>query len=68
MTPLLTTDRLELYQPATADLAGVAALVAPEAVRRFLGNRAVDMADEYSRFARNAGSWGAVWLWQFHGA
>jgi len=55
--PFLTTERLALFQPVATDLAGVAALVAPDAVRRFLGNRPVDMADEYARFARNAGSW-----------
>ncbi|WP_420381227.1 GNAT family N-acetyltransferase [Novosphingobium sp.] len=54
---MLTTARLELSQPVAADLAGVAAMVAPETVRRFLGNRPVDMAAEYARFARNAGSW-----------
>ena len=57
LAPILTTARLELYRPQAADLAGVAAIVAPDAVRRFLGNRAVSMADEYARFARNAGSW-----------
>jgi len=54
---MLITERLELSQPVAADLAGVAALVAPDAMRRFLGDRAPDMADEYARFARNAGSW-----------
>jgi RimJ/RimL family protein N-acetyltransferase len=54
---MLTTERLELSQPVAADLEGVAALVAPEAMRRFLGDRAPDMAGEYARFARNAGSW-----------
>jgi RimJ/RimL family protein N-acetyltransferase len=55
--PTLTTARLELFRPEAADLAGVAALTAPEAVRRFLGNREVSIADEYARFLRNAGSW-----------
>lgn len=54
---MLTTDRLELAPPVVGDLAGVAALVAPDAVRRFLGDRPADMAGEFARFSRNAGSW-----------
>jgi RimJ/RimL family protein N-acetyltransferase len=57
MTVILTTERLELHQPQAADLAGVAAIMVPPAVRRFLGNREVSMADEFARFMRNAGSW-----------
>ncbi len=57
MTVILTTERLELHQPQAADLAGVAAIMVPPAVRRFLGNREVSIADEFARFMRNAGSW-----------
>ena len=32
-------------------------MVAPEAVRRFLGNRPTTMAEESARLLRNAGSW-----------
>jgi RimJ/RimL family protein N-acetyltransferase len=55
--PLLTTARLDLFQPQADDLPGVAAMMVPDAVRRHLGNRVVSMADEFSRFLRNAGSW-----------
>jgi RimJ/RimL family protein N-acetyltransferase len=55
--PVLTTARLELFRPQADDLSGVAAIVAPAAVRRFLGNREVSLADEFSGFLRNAGSW-----------
>jgi len=54
---MLTTERLELTRPVATDLAGVAALVAPETMRRFLGDRPPEMAGEFARFARNAGSW-----------
>jgi RimJ/RimL family protein N-acetyltransferase len=57
MTVILTTERLELHQPRAADLAGLATIMVPQAVRRFLGNREVSMADEFARFMRNAGSW-----------
>jgi RimJ/RimL family protein N-acetyltransferase len=56
-SPQLVTDRLELWRPRAQDIAGVAAIVAPEAVRRHLGNREPSMADEFSRVLRNAGSW-----------
>lgn len=56
-TPILTTARLELHQPQAADLPGITALVEPAAVRRFLGNREVSLADEFARVMRNAGSW-----------
>jgi RimJ/RimL family protein N-acetyltransferase len=55
--PLLTTARLDLCQPQAADLTGLAALLEPDAVRRFLGNRLPDLSDTYARLARNAGSW-----------
>ena len=55
--PVLITDRLELYRPQATDLPGLAALIAPDAVRRHLGNRPPDLADTFARMARNAGSW-----------
>jgi RimJ/RimL family protein N-acetyltransferase len=55
--PVITTERLALYRPQAADLPAVAAIVASDEVRRFLGNREADMPDEFSRFLRNAGSW-----------
>jgi RimJ/RimL family protein N-acetyltransferase len=55
--PVLRTERLDLWHPAATDLAGLYAMVAPEAVRRFLGNRPTTMAEESARLLRNAGSW-----------
>ncbi len=55
--PMLRTERLDLWQPAATDLAGLHSMVAPEAVRRFLGNRPTTMAEESARLLRNAGSW-----------
>jgi RimJ/RimL family protein N-acetyltransferase len=55
--PVLTTDRLELYRPRATDLPGLAALIAPDAVRHHLGNRQPTLADTFARMARNAGSW-----------
>jgi RimJ/RimL family protein N-acetyltransferase len=55
--PLIQARRLDLFQPQAEDLPGVAAILVPDAVRRHLGNRPVSMADEFSRFLRNAGSW-----------
>jgi RimJ/RimL family protein N-acetyltransferase len=55
--PVISTDRLDLYRPHADDLPGLAALLAPDAVRRFLGNRPITMAESFARLARNAGSW-----------
>ena len=55
--PVITTARLTLCKPQPDDLPAVAAIVAADAVRRVLGNRAADMPDEFARFVRNAGSW-----------
>lgn len=55
--PIITTDRLELWQPQASDLPGLAALVAPDAVRRHLGNQPPTMANSFARLVRNAGSW-----------
>jgi RimJ/RimL family protein N-acetyltransferase len=57
IAPLLTTARLDLCQPQAADLAGLAAMIEPAAVRRFLGDRPPTLADTHARLARNAGSW-----------
>lgn len=56
-TPLVSTDRLDLWRPVAGDFADICALVEPEAVRRHLGNRPVRAPDEFARFQRNAGSW-----------
>ena len=55
--PVLVTERLELWHPAAADLPALHDMVAPEAVRRFLGNRPTTRAEEAARLLRNAGSW-----------
>ena len=55
--PLVTTDRLELWQPAAADFAELHALTLGDEMRRFLGNHRPDEADSFSRMMRNAGSW-----------
>jgi len=54
--PLLTTERLELWRPRAADAPELYALVAPEAMRRFLGGPTTE-GEEFLRFLRNAGSW-----------
>lgn len=54
---MLTTARLDLRKPVASDLPGLVALVAPEAVRRHLGGRQTDAAEEFARLLRNAGSW-----------
>ncbi|WP_353230214.1 GNAT family N-acetyltransferase [Novosphingobium sp.] len=55
--PIVSTARLDLWQPVAADLHALAALVVPDAVRRYLGPRPLTLADEFGRLARNAGSW-----------
>ena len=55
--PHLTTPRLDLRPPVASDLQGLAAVMADDDVRRFLGNRPVTLADEFARVVRNAGSW-----------
>ena len=55
--PVLVTKRLGLWHPAAADLPALHDMVAPEAVRRFLGNRPTTRAEEAARLLRNAGSW-----------
>ena len=55
--PVLTTERLELWRPATSDHAGLLALTTPEPVRRFLGPSQPTPEDAFARLLRNAGSW-----------
>ena len=55
--PIITTGRLELWQPAAADLAQMHALTLDEETRRFLGNHQPNEADSFARLMRNAGSW-----------
>lgn len=53
----LDTARLSLRQPQPGDVAGLVAMMAPEAVRRHLGNRPATHDDQFARLLRNAGSW-----------
>lgn len=55
--PLLTTARLDLWQPRPCDHAGLIALLADDAVREHLGNRPTSAQEEFNRLCRNAGSW-----------
>lgn len=58
--PLLTTARLELWQPQAGDLADLFDLTFAEETRRFLGSFVPSEMDAFARLARNAGSW-ALW-------
>jgi RimJ/RimL family protein N-acetyltransferase len=55
--PLITTPRLDLWKAQASDLPELAALTAPAAVRRFLGNRPPSLANSFTRLLRSAGSW-----------
>lgn len=55
--PVIVTERLELWRPQASDHAGLLALIAPEAVRRFLGPAQATPEDAFARLLRNAGSW-----------
>ena len=55
--PVLVTERLELWRPQASDREGLRKLIAPGAVRRFLGGMEPDDHDVFMRLLRNAGSW-----------
>ena len=57
LTPLLTTARLELWQPQLGDLADLFDLTYAEETRRFLGSFVPSEMDSFNRLHRNAGSW-----------
>jgi len=57
MDPVITTERMTLWQPHRRDHAGFVALMASEAVRQHLGNPATGKSEEFSRLLRGAGSW-----------
>lgn len=57
MTPLVTTARLELWQPRLGDQADLFALTFDEETRRFLGSFVPTEMDAFNRLHRNAGSW-----------
>lgn len=53
----LETERLTLLPPQPADLDDLVTMMAPEAVRRHLGDRPASHDDQFARLLRNAGSW-----------
>jgi RimJ/RimL family protein N-acetyltransferase len=53
----LRTARLELWQPAVGDVAGLVELIAAEETRRFLGRAEATPAGQFARLMRNAGGW-----------
>lgn len=55
--PLLTTARLELWQPQVGDLSDLYDLTLAEETRRFLGGFVPSEVDSFARLLRNAGSW-----------
>lgn len=55
--PLLTTPRIELWQPQIGDLADLFELTRDEETRRFLGGFVPSEADSFARLLRNVGSW-----------
>lgn len=55
--PVLVTERLELWRPQAADRADLLAMMAPAAVREFLGVMERSEADVFARLLRNAGCW-----------
>lgn len=55
--PLIVTERLELWLPQADDRDLLMTMMAPEAVRTYLGGMEPDAADTTARLLRNAGSW-----------
>ena len=53
----LDTARLSLRQPRRGDLGDLVVMMAPDAVRRHLGNRPATHDDQFARLLRSAGSW-----------
>ena len=56
-SPLLTTARFELWQPALRDLPDLLELTRDAETRRFLGSFMPAEMDAFNRLLRNAGSW-----------
>ena len=55
--PVLTTERLELWQPQAGDHAGLNAINTDPRTLPFLGTWSPSPADTFTRLCRNAGSW-----------
>ncbi len=60
MTPLLTTERFELWRPRQGDLDDLFDLTRAEETRHFLGQFVPTEMDSFARLLRNAGSW-SLW-------
>ena len=56
-TPLLTTERFDLWLPRAGDLDGLVRLLEGEGMTRFLGPARADAFSQFERLGRNAGSW-----------
>ena len=54
---VLTTERLELWQPQRGDLPDLFELTRSDEARRFLGSFVPSEMDSFARLYRNAGSW-----------
>jgi len=57
VSPLLRTERLDLWLPQRGDLDGIVALLEPEEMRLFLGPTRPDPVDQFARLLRAAGCW-----------
>lgn len=55
-TPVIVTERLELWRPRFADLQPLHAVVSHPQTGTYLGP-AIEWLDHYNRFHRNAGGW-----------
>lgn len=55
--PLITTERLELWQPLPTDLDDLHAMMDDAETVRFVGNHVPTLAEDFARLLRNAGSW-----------
>jgi RimJ/RimL family protein N-acetyltransferase len=56
-TPVLTTERLELWRPQITDRPLLEAMMESAAVRKYLGAMEPSTPDVAARLLRNAGSW-----------
>ncbi|MCW1429369.1 GNAT family N-acetyltransferase [Novosphingobium sp. JCM 18896] len=65
-TPLLRTERFELWQPRLGDLPGLVELIADEETRRFLGAAVADEKTQFEKLLKNAGGWSLYGYGAFH--
>ena len=56
-SPVIVTERLELWRPQATDRASLEAMMEPAAVRQYLGAMEPSTPDVMARLLRNAGSW-----------